>query len=56
MDFWHSRISTPMGIYTQFVPESQRGAVDRLSDWEPRASEYNKNCKQTQARTEINKC
>jgi len=27
----HSRISTTMDIYTQFVPESQRRVVDRLS-------------------------
>lgn len=27
----HSRISTTMDIYTQFVPESQRKVVDRLS-------------------------
>jgi integrase len=28
----HSRISTTMDIYTQFVPESQRRAVDKLTE------------------------
>jgi hypothetical protein len=27
----HSRIATTMEIYTQFVPESQRRAVDKLT-------------------------
>ncbi len=28
----HSRVCTTMDIYPQFVPESQRRAVDRLAD------------------------
>jgi len=29
---WHSRASTTLDLYQQFVPESQRRAVDRLTD------------------------
>jgi integrase len=33
----HSRASTTLDVYQQFVPESQRRAVDRLTDLEPTA-------------------
>ena len=33
----HSRASKTLDVYQQFVPESQRRAVDRLTDLEPTA-------------------
>jgi integrase len=47
----HSKISTTMDIYTQFVPESQQRVVDRLDSLSCRGSVTN--CSQLQPRSEM---
>jgi len=53
----HSHLSTTMEIYTQFVLESQRRAVDRLSDLAKMSNALRLGlCKQTQAEVDSEKC